>query len=376
MKNESLIKFSNVVNAIYGGIENAMGMPDWHVFLSSLLEATNSVYAYMAFGNPKTWDKRIWFCAGDLRGIENHLTRRSHLLEQAPFLSLPQNIVASVREITDLNCPAGSIFNSQILQRYGIADILGAHFVKKKEEIAHFYLGRSHDFGCYAAEQKEFCEQLLPHLNRAWENVLTKRNNLRWKSEFFDVLENMGVEVILINSRREILDTSENASEIIKEKQDFLSIHNGRLCLAVKHEEKCFDISINDVLEKGNQETLFFLISDKKCLNKIPILYRCIFDPKSFDFSPRIAIYFQREKVLRPITPQALRSIFGLTAAEAKIVIGLIDGLSMKKIAVQGGISINTAYGHLKAVFKKLDVNHQSALVSRILGSLASLGKR
>lgn len=375
MRDDSLINFSSVVNAIYDETENTNDI-DWRPFLSNLLEATNSMYAYMAFGNPKTWTKRTWISVGDLRGIENHLAKHSRLLEQTPFLALPENTVASAREITNINNPVGDIFNSRVLLQYGIADIVGAHFIKQDEQIAHFYLGRSNELGYYAAEQKEFCKQLLPHLHRAWKNSYTIKNKPTWQYELLDILEIFGIEIIFINANREIIDATNNASRSIKKSQDFLSIRNGRLCLALEHEEKYLDATINHALERQNQESSFFLVSDKQHRNKIPILLRCKPKTQNADLSVCIAVYFKNGAPPQPIAPQTLRSMFGLTAAEAKIASGLISGLSMKKIANQGGVSINTAYGQLKATFRKLGVNHQSELVSQILGSLAVLGKR
>ena len=67
---------------------------------------------------------------------------------------------------------------------------------------------------------------------------------------------------------------------------------------------------------------------------------------------------------LTPAPPlEALRSLYGLTEAEARLTCGLLKGERLEDYAEHTGISMNTARTHLKSVFAKTDTNRQAELV-------------
>ncbi|WP_349962569.1 helix-turn-helix transcriptional regulator [Rhizobium sp. ZPR3] len=59
-----------------------------------------------------------------------------------------------------------------------------------------------------------------------------------------------------------------------------------------------------------------------------------------------------------------LRGTFGLTAAEARLAIGLAKGASLSATAISLGITYQTSRSQLKVVFAKLGVHRQSELVA------------
>ena len=73
----------------------------------------------------------------------------------------------------------------------------------------------------------------------------------------------------------------------------------------------------------------------------------------------------------RPVPAQVLRQLYGLTAAEARLVNALYVGQSLQSAAGTGGISHNTAKTVLKRVFLKCEVGTQAELLQ-----LLALGPR
>jgi DNA-binding CsgD family transcriptional regulator len=71
---------------------------------------------------------------------------------------------------------------------------------------------------------------------------------------------------------------------------------------------------------------------------------------------------------------ERLRQAYGLTRAEAALTVRLVEGMSVREAARALGVTENTAKAQLKAVFAKLEVNRQSALVRRVLGDLGGVG--
>ncbi|MDP1823561.1 MAG: helix-turn-helix transcriptional regulator [Archangium sp.] len=70
-----------------------------------------------------------------------------------------------------------------------------------------------------------------------------------------------------------------------------------------------------------------------------------------------------------PSTPSvaALQSRFALTRAEAKVVRALAEGRSIRRIAEEFGVSLETARTHAKRAMQKTDTHRQAELVSLVL---------
>lgn len=62
-----------------------------------------------------------------------------------------------------------------------------------------------------------------------------------------------------------------------------------------------------------------------------------------------------------------LQFAYGLTAREADIALGVLDGLSPDAIAKHYDVSINTTRTHLKRIYEKVGVQGQAELASRLL---------
>lgn len=71
-------------------------------------------------------------------------------------------------------------------------------------------------------------------------------------------------------------------------------------------------------------------------------------------------------------TPSArlLQQAYDLTPAEAELAARLVAGASLPQAATALGVGINTAKTQLKAIFAKLEVDRQAALVQRILSEV------
>ncbi|MEL6920266.1 MAG: alpha/beta hydrolase [Pseudomonadota bacterium] len=64
---------------------------------------------------------------------------------------------------------------------------------------------------------------------------------------------------------------------------------------------------------------------------------------------------------------ELLQFAYGLTAKEAEVAVGLIDGLSPDMIAKKSDVSIHTVRTHLKRAYEKVGVQGQTELAARLL---------
>jgi DNA-binding CsgD family transcriptional regulator len=70
-----------------------------------------------------------------------------------------------------------------------------------------------------------------------------------------------------------------------------------------------------------------------------------------------------------------LRTVYGLTPAEALLASIIVDGRSLGSAADELGVSQNTVKYHLKAIFEKTGVRRQSDLVRRVLADVGGLAE-
>jgi DNA-binding CsgD family transcriptional regulator len=66
-----------------------------------------------------------------------------------------------------------------------------------------------------------------------------------------------------------------------------------------------------------------------------------------------------------------LQNRFGLTPAEARLVVHLVTGASLRSCGNALGISYETARGYLKSAFQKTGTHRQAELVLTVFGAMS-----
>lgn len=92
-----------------------------------------------------------------------------------------------------------------------------------------------------------------------------------------------------------------------------------------------------------------------------------------FGLAVPAAIVFIRDPEASTLAVSALRDLFGLTAAEARLAGELADGHSLEQAAAGLRVTLNTVRTHLKGVFAKTGTSRQPQLVSLLLRSVAAM---
>jgi DNA-binding CsgD family transcriptional regulator len=86
-------------------------------------------------------------------------------------------------------------------------------------------------------------------------------------------------------------------------------------------------------------------------------------------------VYFSNPDALATASVQALEAVYGLTAAEAAVVRGLVEGLSMEEIAAQRQVKPDTVRSQLKQVFAKTRTSRQAELIRLVLAGVSPLSQ-
>jgi DNA-binding CsgD family transcriptional regulator len=77
-----------------------------------------------------------------------------------------------------------------------------------------------------------------------------------------------------------------------------------------------------------------------------------------------VIIFLSRRHDPVSLSPKILRDLFGLSGAEVRLLNSLLGGLSLQAAAQRSGVTISTARGTLKSLFRKTETSRQGELVS------------
>lgn len=85
------------------------------------------------------------------------------------------------------------------------------------------------------------------------------------------------------------------------------------------------------------------------------------------------ALFITDPEAEAALDSRKLQELFGLTPAEIRVSIALVNGKSVAQYAHEAAISLNTARTHIKRIYSKTGVKRQSELVRLLLKSSAGI---
>jgi DNA-binding CsgD family transcriptional regulator len=163
---------------------------------------------------------------------------------------------------------------------------------------------------------------------------------------------------ILVDAEGPAISLNEAAYRILSESSG-IPFHPRDLAQAQQSLERMLGREVRQLREEQ-----FFAV--RRNDERWPIVVR-VFPPRELDASVILVVLLDLN-----IPPQldavAVQKAFGLTAAESNLAVEIARGHTLTEISRSQGISLNTARGHLTAVFSKAHTRRQaelSALLAR-----------
>ncbi len=372
MSTRDLVAFNAIVNSVY---ESSSEASPWSSFLRRIKDTTGSVYAWMAFADEhsQAWNERRHFLENDSRRPLDGRHDRSDFLRVSPFTSLPQGMVRTVRELAREGRAGHSEFLDRAMKPFGLGDVIGVNFVRDDGQAGSLRLGRSQAAKPYSGREKHLCMLLLPHLRRASADVSARRSSAHWRSILFEICRALGIGIFLIDSSHHVHDASDLAMDFLRAHSQVLSLRKGRLHVQTRGDDQAFTSAVSHTFADGGSHA--FRATGSAARDHLFFVCTTLSHEAPTTLGRRAIVFVGDSSLSRPIDAGVLRDLFALSRAEAEVVLGLTSGLSIAEIASQNATSRNTVYSQLKSVFEKVGVSQQSVLVSRVLGSIAILGR-
>lgn len=296
----------------------------------------------------------------------------------SPFAELP---VKKVFTLADrITSAEGSTLEfCNYLQSYGVSDLIGFDVYDKQSHIRlRLRLVRIGDVVGFSQRDRTRLESIVPLMDNALKLYSAYAYN-NFFTEFYDeLLGSMDIASVVVNARLEVISANQQARQVLAAKDGVLLRRNAFRCCSTTDQRRlqdaCNALLNPDVDNKNDRQAASIVIEREAVNSKWDVHVRkistqnVIFD----EGGPELVLLLQGP--VRSSAPSQARliNVFGVTPAEAKLIIYLVDSMTLTAAAKTLGISRNTARAQLASIFSKTGVNRQAQLVKLVSETFAA----
>ncbi len=311
-----------------------------------------------------------------LKSYATYYAERDVWVERAAKVG-PSKLLTSQDIITDEEFERTEIYND-FCRHLDLFYVVGSVFPVGPDTMAGLGIHRPRNAGPFGEADKAAVSLFLPHLQRA----LQIRERLRAanieRQATLEGLERSATATLVVSRDGRVLYANALAERLLRE-GDAILASRGRIASRARKAGTLLACLIRDAADaaagqgKSPGGTVSIRRDDRLPLTVLVAPLRPARD--GFGSPIPAAIVFARDpEQLTPMSA-ALRGLFGLTSAEAKIASAVAEGKSIEDLAADLRIGLSTARTHLARIFSKTGTNRQPQLVSLILRSVAVLAK-
>jgi DNA-binding CsgD family transcriptional regulator len=265
-----------------------------------------------------------------------------------------------------------SEFEHEWLRPYDMTDGLFVRLDAGATPASFLVAAQKQDEPFDTAERVKFLTALLPHLQQA---IRTQRHFVQLESRVSDiseVIEAIRHGIVIVGPKRGVVHLNSVAEQILK-LGDGLCIRDGSIAAT--------RASINEQVQGSVTRALVGQRSGARigdsfaCARpsgKRPYIIHVLpLAATSGDPSTAKALVMIINPEQEPEPPKMLiRSLFGLTDAEADVAVRVMRGDGLKPIATDLALSRATVNTHLQHIFDKTDTHRQAELVRLLLATV------
>lgn len=295
-----------------------------------------------------------------------------------PFVGLPPDKVLAIDEMIDTQKWTSGEFYKQFIEPNQIRYIIGADIRIEGGGECRLRITRSSGARDFSAQDKEFCQRLLPHLKRSVK-LRSRVEGIESERRLYAVaMDRMQIGTVVLNEQGMIIRSNGVADSILAEK-DGIEVVKGRLHAEYALEDRELQRLIKFGLAHNSRTTP--AVTEAISLTrpsgqpKLGVLVRSIpcNDLSEGNDWPQVAVFIRDPRHQPHPSHELVRRLFGFTSAEVALALLLTNGLTLDEAAVELNIRKNTARAHLRSIFSKTGVTRQTMLVRLLLNSVASV---
>lgn len=365
---------------VIGRIYDAVADRDrWSTALQSANELVAAagmmlLYCDMAAGRPK-----VFATAGFDSGVLARLTKRypdDDLVRES--MQLPVGLVVSRILTIEDEQTRTTVFRKTMANDCSV-QIAGAAAVRNEDVYASLWMVRSRDMPLFSARDVFVFSRLLPHVGR----VMTVHHRLASAqleaTMAAGAIDRIAVGMVLLDIGGKAVLTNREANRILG-LDDGVSMIGRQLVASSSNQTAELRRTIRRVSGTGsNGDANVPHQSAAVRINRsggripyhvvvVPLPRRC--QPSGVGGAVAVLFITDPERGQSP-ADVLCGDLYGLTAAEVRLVSALLEYSGLTAAAKGLGVSRNTAHSQLKSVFLKTGTRSQGELLRLILGTIA-----
>lgn len=228
---------------------------------------------------------------------------------------------------------------------------------------------------------------LIPHITRSIKINQILKEQQQTQEKLQDIFDRLDLAIFIIDQKFRVQISNGLANKILK-RGDLILIDKYSKSLVSAHKDcsEQFYKALKKCLSenKKNEQQTFCLTSTIDNQRYVTWAqsanqeHLAQFNDKAIPFHlndapPLIAVLVSIPQTHTGPPVDIVKSILGVTKAEAKLAAALANGETLKSYALQAKISHNTARGQLSSIFHKTGLNRQAELVAHIWRSFGPL---
>lgn len=243
-----------------------------------------------------------------------------------------------------------------------------------KPVILNFY--RKNGKGPYTADDVRDMEGMLPHLRRALGVALDSRASAVAPSDMTGVYEAISAAAFFFGADGKVIHRNASAESLLSER-DGVDVRKGKFTLWDSGAQLDLDKALSRVIGEAwsQRYRAGAELLARRPSGAAPLVLIAtpvgLDNPISALASPVRCVVFVLEEKLRAtgLLTERLQRLYGLTAAEAEIAVGIASGLSLQELADTRGTKLDTVRTQVKFALSKTGARKQAdlaALVNRL----------
>lgn len=258
----------------------------------------------------------------------------------------------------------------ELLQPVGIEYSLMVQYSDRPGNFTGISFHRGPDHPPFSEQDCGHLGDLLPHLRRALaiqQRIHLLGQQLQAAQGTLDAIQ---PAIILTDERGRVEFANTSAQELL-DARDGIELQDGMLSLPERRHAQLVE-ALAHVADSGGH----FAFNIVRGWMKTPL--QCLVTRLKLDETatspnliarPRLALYLTDPDKPIETSEQLLQRLFGLTAAEARVLDRLSAGLNVEDIAQGSGVSPATVRVQIKALFKKTNTRRQVDLIQQVTTS-------
>lgn len=266
-------------------------------------------------------------------------------------------------------------------RRYEMSRCMTVALTKPGGQFSGLSITRSHDDAPFAAADLKLLEPIAPHAGRALRLCQHIDRVTDERASLLGILDRLKVGAVGIDQKGRVVFVNAAAAALARENDGF-GVGQQGVFGATTGETRVLSDAVLQALtvSGGNSCDLFFPVrvrrpSGRPALQLLPILLSRSHLERRGDHGVRVILLVIDEGSNARLHPGALKTLFGLTPAEARFAAGLASGSSVRELEVSLGLTRSTARWMMEQVRSKTGARTQAQAVVRLLSSLARVSE-